>query len=254
MQHFSIIILTKNEAAGIGSTLKALDGLTDDILLYDTGSTDETISIARAAGATILETEWLGFGKTRQRSVAAAKYNWILSLDADEVINDTLRTALVQFNGDDINVVYRVKRKNFFGDKEIKFGEWGNDFQNRLFNRTAVTWDDAEVHETLIIPATVKLKLLDGAILHQSMTDVEDYGNKMVRYAMLGAQKYFRAGKKSSWIKRNLAPAFTFIKYYVFQLGMLDGAAGYLCAKMSSHYTFLKYARLRELESKNMAQ
>lgn len=250
MHNFSVIILCKNEAACIGKTLKALEGLTDDVVLYDTGSTDETLSIARAAGATIHNSNWLGFGKTRQLSLGAAKYDWIFSLDADELMDETLKESLLNLNINDVSTVYRVKRKNFIGDKEIKFGEWGNDFQNRLFNRTTVNWDDAEVHETLLITGGVKLKSLKGALLHQSMTDTADYANKMVKYATLGAEKYFRIGKKSSWIKRNLAPGFTFFKYYFIRLGLLDGAAGYLCAKMASHYTYLKYTMLRELESK----
>ena len=84
-------------------------------------------------------------------------------------------------------------------------------------------------------------------MLHRTMKDVNEYGRKMVQYAALNAEKYFQQGKKASWFKIRMSPGFTFINYYIFKLGFLDGHAGYICARMTAWYTFLKYARLREL-------
>jgi hypothetical protein len=110
-----------------------------------------------------------------------------------------------------------------------------------------VSWDDATIHEQLILPKEVIVKKLKGYVLHQTAKDIHEYSSKVVRYAMLNAEKYYRQGKKVPWFKIRMAPVFTFINYYILKLGFLDGHAGYVCAKMTAHYTFLKYARLKEL-------
>ena len=253
MQKISVIIVCKNEAAIIGKTLQALEGLTDDIIIYDNGSTDETLSIAAQHQAIIHKGVWEGYGKTRQKSIAFAKYKWVLSLDADEIIDEELKKSLVSTTLDE-NKVYAFHRKNFLNGKHLKYGEWGTDIQKRLFNREKINWDDAEVHESLVIPATTAVEKLPGAILHPSMKNMNDYAAKMVKYAQLGATKYFRKGKRSNWVLIRMAPGFTFLKYYILKGGFLDGYYGYTCARMASYYTFMKYTMLRELEQKNIQQ
>ncbi len=129
----------------------------------------------------------------------------------------------------------------------MRWGEWGNDKHIRIFNRKVVNWDEAVVHEALKMPSSVTVKDLPGHILHRTMKDTIDYSNKMVKYALLNADKYFAQGKKSTWAKRYISPQFSFVKHYIFQLGFLDGWEGLLSARMTAFYTFLKYARLKEL-------
>ncbi|MFZ1314547.1 MAG: glycosyltransferase family 2 protein [Chitinophagaceae bacterium] len=247
MSPFSIVIICRNEAGAIARTLSSLQGLTDDIIVYDNGSTDGTQDLVRQFKVHLHEGSWEGFGKTKTKANQLAKYDWILSLDADEAADEELRQSLLQWNPGNDAIVYDILFKNFLGAKYLKYGEWGGDHHIRFFNKKFVQWDEAPVHEQLIIPANAVIKKLKGYVLHQTMKDIHDYAAKMVKYAMLNGEKYYKQGKKASWFKLRLSPGFTFFNYYILKLGFLDGHAGYICARMTAYYTFLKYARLKEL-------
>jgi glycosyltransferase involved in cell wall biosynthesis len=247
MSKISVVIICRNEVDVIARTLQSLAGLTDDIIVYDNGSTDGTQEVVRKFNAKLYEGRWEGFGKTKTTAGDLAKYDWILSLDADEAIDDDLKASLLNLPARDGNIVYDLAFKNFLGKKHLRFGEWGGDHHIRVFNRKQVKWNDAAVHESLVLPEGVEVKKLKGYVLHQTMKDVQDYAQKMVKYAMLNAEKYQQIGKKASWFKIWLSPGFTFINYYILKLGFLDGYEGFICAKMTAWYTYLKYTRLREL-------
>ena len=247
MQSLSVVIICKNEEEVIGKTLQSLEGLCDDIIVYDNGSTDSTIEQVKKFNVQLHQGTWEGFGKTKNKAIALARYDWILNLDADEAIDPELKQALLVLKLKEDSTVYEIKFKNFLGNKYLKYGEWGFDKHIRLFNRKKTQWDDASVHEELLITRDMSIKKLNGYILHQTMKDINDYVTKMARYALLNAEKYHRQGIKSSFFKIRISPGFTFLNYFILKLGFLDGYAGYLCARMTSWYTFLKYARLREL-------
>jgi len=252
MQTLSVVIICKNEEDIIGRTLQSLQGLTDDIIVYDNGSTDNTVEIIKQFNVRLHQGAWEGFGKTKRKAITLAKYDWILSLDADEAIDEQLKNSVLQLTFDDEKTVYDLSFKNFFGDTVLKFGEWGGDKHIRLFNRKAVNWNDAPVHETLEIPKGILIKKLNGFVLHHTVKSIKDYSLKTVNYAMLNAEKYHQQGRKATWFKIRLSPGFTFLNYYIIKLGFLDGYTGYLCAKMTAYYTFLKYTRLKELQNQNM--
>lgn len=251
MQAVSIVIICKNEGSIIGTTLQNLQGVSDDIIVYDNGSTDDTVAVAKRFNVQVHQGSWEGFGKTKSKANSLARHDWILSLDADERVDERMKKSLLNFKPTSDRTVYDLRFKNFLGDKLLKYGEWGSDSHVRLFNRKIVYWNNEPVHETLMMPPDVKVDKLDGYILHQTMKDLEEYSHKIVHYAMLSADKYFMLGKKASWFKIRLSPAFNFINYYILKLGFLDGHAGYVCARMTSYYTFLKYTRLRELYESN---
>lgn len=247
MQKISVVIICKNEEEEIGRCLRSLEGLTDDIVVLDNGSVDDTKSIVRKAGARLIEGHWEGFGRTKNRATSLAKHNWILNLDADESIDQELKRALSDLELSNEGEVFEIKFKNFLGNKYLRFGEWGNDKHIRLFNRNKVRWNDARVHEGLLLPPDIRVRAIKGFIIHYTVKNVAEFADKMLRYALLNAEKYAELGKKSSWINIYAGPLFSFIKYYIFKLGFLDGWAGWVCAKMTSYYTFVKYARLLEL-------
>ena len=244
---FSIVIICKNESRFISATLKSLIGVSDDIIVYDNGSTDNTLDIVRQFPVRLYCGEWEGFGKTKNKANALAKYDWILSLDADEQIDEDLKESLLQFDKGNERVIYKLRFRNYLGNKPLKHGEWGHDWHSRLFNRNIVSWDEAPVHEKLILPANIVKKKLKGLLLHHTAENVVEYANKMVHYAMLNAEKYYRLGVKPAWWKMYLSPRFNFLVYYFIKAGFLDGYEGFVCAKMTAYYTFLKYARLKEL-------
>lgn len=247
MKEISVVIICKNEARLIGSTIQSVRQLTGDIVCVDNGSTDETKSVIVRNGATLIEAEWEGYGKTKNKGIAAARYDWILSLDADEPVDQILLGSMLKEPLNDPATVYHIYFKTFFGRKEIRYGEWGRTEKHiRLFNRTQVMWADAKVHEQLILPENVKFKTLTGYILHRTTENATDLALKTVQYAILGGDKYFEQNKRSRWPDVYFAPAFSFIRHYFLGLGFLDGWEGYLIARMNAHYVFLKYARLRD--------
>lgn len=247
MQNLSVVIICKNEADVIGATLKSFKGLTDDIVAYDNGSNDGTQEKVKLAGAKLYEGSWEGFGKTKNKANALARYNWILSLDADEAIDEELKNDLLQLELADESKVYELQFKNFLGNKWLRFGEWGNDKHIRLFNRKRVKWNEASVHEALEFPERYKTVSLKGSVFHKTAANASEYENKMRKYAELNAEVYFRRGKKDSNMKIYLSSAFSFLKNYFFKLGFLDGREGFDCARINALYTFLKYKKLNEL-------
>jgi glycosyltransferase involved in cell wall biosynthesis len=250
MQRLSVVIVCKNGAKVIGETIKSFSGLTDDILIYDNGSTDATKDIVKQSNARLVEGIWEGFGKTKNKANALAKYDWILSLDADEAIDEELKENMLRQDLTDEKNVFEFKFKNFLGNKWLRFGEWGNDQHIRLFNRKKIKWNDADVHESLLFPKDVKVISVPGYVLHRTASNFSDYESKMENYAELNAEKYFKQQKRSGSLKMFFSAIFSFLKNYFFKLGFLDGAAGYHCARINARYTFLKYKKLDNLWSK----
>lgn len=247
----SVVIICCNEAHIIGRTIAAAQLVSDDLVVVDSGSTDGTQSIVTSTGARLIETSWEGYGINKNKGVAAARHNWILSIDADEILDEALIKQLQTLTLNDTGVVYNIRFRAFLGNKMIRYGEWANDQHIRLYNRTHVSWNEAAVHEGLLFPdGTETVTIKEGYIHHYTSKNIEDFAAKTVNYAMLNAQKYYRQGKKASWIQCRVAPTFSFIKNYLFRLGFLDGDAGFTVAKMNAWYTWLKYVRLRELNNK----
>jgi glycosyltransferase involved in cell wall biosynthesis len=249
MLPLSVVIITKNEAHIIGNTLQSLQGITSDILIVDSGSTDATVEIAKKFGAAVIETDWQGYGQNKNKGIDAAKNNWILNLDADEAIDEELKAAILQLTLTDENTVYEFKFKNYFCNRWIRYGEWAGDKHIRLFNRNKVKWNTHAVHEGLTLDSSIKTKQLKGNVLHYTVQHFDEYINKTVMYARLNAIKYQQQGKKAGFFKLRMAPPLTFLQHYIMRLGFLDGWEGYLIAKTTAWYTFLKYSFLKELNN-----
>lgn len=248
--NISAVIITKNEAHIIGKTLQSIKRLTNDIIIVDSGSTDNTVAICRSMNVTVIETTWDGYGANKNKGIAAAKNNWILNTDADEIPDEELIKSLISLQEENENTLFEIKFKNFFCGKYIRFGEWGFDKHIRLFNRNKVNWNNAAVHEELIIPPDAKTKTATGSILHYTASSMEEYLGKTNDYATLNANKYFKEGKKTIFFKQYFSPVLTFLQYYIFRLGFLDGKEGFVIAKTTAWYTYLKYKYLKQLAAK----
>jgi glycosyltransferase involved in cell wall biosynthesis len=246
--NISVVIICKNGSAHIVETLKSLQGIGNEILLYDSGSTDNSVEIAKAYGAGIAYGEWEGYGRNRYKASQLAKYDWILMIDTDEVLDAALREAILSIDLTKENLVYNMRYKNFYGSKEIKFGEWGNDAHIRMANRKKVQIDQEIVHEKLFLQPGLHIKTLDGHIIHYTVNNSIDYARKAMEYASLSADKYLKQGKHASFIKIYFAPLFAFVQNYILKMGFRDGWKGFVCAGMTAWYTFMKYTKLKELE------
>jgi glycosyltransferase involved in cell wall biosynthesis len=243
----SVVIVCKNEAHIIEKTLQSVQSFASEVLVYDTGSTDSTVQLAQSAGATVVQAPWEGYGTSKQKAIALAANHWIINLDADEVLDKEAQESIKQLTLDNEKTCYRFRFKNFIGNKALRFGEFGFDSHIRLFNRKQVLWNDSPVHEKLVQQNGVKEQTVNGFILHYTMKDTAEFVHKSVNYALANAENYFQQGKKATWVKQYLSPAVMFTKYYIVRLGFLDGWAGLFSARMAALYTYLKYARLREL-------
>ena len=247
---FSIVIITKNEQSIIEKTLLSIQGLSNDIIIVDSGSTDNTIKICEQYNVTIIKTSWEGYGENKNKGIKAAKNDWILSIDADESVDATLKDSLMKLDFTSENIVYKINRRNFFLHKEIRYGSWGKDAPLRIFNRKTTLWNNANVHEGLLLPKEIKLLSIKGYLNHQTVSSIYEYIIKHMNYAKLNAIKYHNSGKKVGVVKLFLSPVFNFMLNFFFRLGFLDGWEGFLICKTNAVYTFYKYVFLRELNKK----
>jgi glycosyltransferase involved in cell wall biosynthesis len=243
----SIIIICKNEAAHIARTLDSVCSLSNDVVVYDSGSTDGTLDIVSQYPVNLHTGPWEGFGPTRQKAVELSRYNWVLIIDGDEVVSKELAQEIRSLDPHSEQQAWRLPLHNYLGRDYIRRGDWGNDYRLRLYNKKVLRWNGYIVHEKLVVPPGVKITDLHYPVYHCTAQDVDELSTKMVEYALLTAEQYYINGRQSTWIKRHMGPVFTFVKNYIFLLGFLDGRNGYVIARIISFYTFLKYTRLHEL-------
>jgi (heptosyl)LPS beta-1,4-glucosyltransferase len=244
----SVVIITKNEAEMISRSISMLRQITDDIIIIDNGSTDGTLAIATENGCRVYPKNWDGYGANKNKGIELARYNWILSIDADEIPDQALVSAISQLKFDDDNIVYDIPFRAYYGNKPIRFGNWGRDHHIRLFSRLRVKWSEPPVHETLVLPQSVHVIKLKGYLHHYSVKNIQEHEAKTIHYAQLSALKYLQSGKKASFVKLYIAPSFHFIKIYLFLLGFLDGKEGWHIATMALKNTWLKYHYLSKAQ------
>lgn len=228
----SVVIITKNEIDRISKCLQSLQGLTDDIIVVDSGSDDGTVVKAEELGAKVFKTEWQGYGATKNFGHMKAKYDWILSIDADEVLSNELIKEIRALNPKSA-CTYALDRQNFYLGKAIKYSGWSPDWVFRIFNKNVVRWNDNLVHEKLIIPEDNKIIELKGKLLHYSYRSIEDHRAKIEKYAILRAQSWIDHGKRPGLLKRFIGPSWKGFKSYILKLGFLDGKAGWMISKMN---------------------
>jgi len=244
----SIVIITKNEADIIAGCIEQAMLITDDVVMI-VNNTADIADQNRPAALRVYKEVWEGYGANKNKGIEKAKYNWVLSIDADEIADAELIRSLNQLDFNNPAVVYDIKFRSYFGDKLILHGSWGRDHHIRLFNRNLVKWSDTQVHETLLMPADVIVKKIGGCLHHYSVTDIVEYANKSSYYAKLSAKKYFGAGIKAGFVKLYLSPVFGFIKNYILYLGFLDGREGLDIAKTTMKHTRRKYYYLTAMEN-----
>ncbi len=251
--NISVIIICKNGSARLAETLESIRGIGEEIILYDSGSEDDSLQIAKKYGARIEAGSWEGYGRNRYKASQLAKYNWILMIDTDEVVDKDLKQAILNLDLTNEQLVYNMRYKNYYGTTQIKFGEWGNDSHIRMANRKTVHIDQEIVHEKLFLQPGLHIKTLDGYIMHYTVNNSIDYARKAMEYASLSADKYFKQGRHATFIKIYFSPLFSFLQNYILKMGFRDGWKGFICASMTAWYTFMKYTKLKELEKQSIS-
>ncbi len=242
--NISAVVLAKNNEATIRKTLEALCEFTD-VVVYDNGSSDVTMDIAKEfSNVNLIEGEFRGFGWTKNKAASYAKNDWILIVDSDEVVDDTLRETL-QTKQLNKKTVYILNFRAFYKEREVKHCGWNNQKIKRLYNKSITKYNDNDVHEDIITDG-LKTEVLPGNMEHYSYQSIEQFVAKANTYSTLFAQN--NAGKKSSSpSKAFFNGAFSFIKTYFFKQGFRDGYVGLLIAYSHMVTNFYKYLKLYEL-------
>lgn len=229
----SAVIISLNEEGTIGECISQAMKCCKEVVVVDSGSTDNTVNIARSLGANVFITGWKGFGTTKNFGNQKAKNDWILSLDADEILSDDW----INKNNDlhpEKGAIYALDIMTSFNGKWMRHSGFYPSWKKRLFNRNDCHWSDDAVHEVLLQNQPMKVKRLKGKVWHYSVRSVEAYRKKLDRYARLGAQKWIDQGIRPSSIKMLFGPSFHFIKTYFLNLGFLDGKEGLQLARLNS--------------------
>jgi glycosyltransferase involved in cell wall biosynthesis len=245
----SLVVITRDEEAHIERCLKSAP-FASDILVLDSQSQDRTVEIAKAHGAKVIQQQFLGFGPQKKRAVNLASHDWVLCLDADEALTDDAQKAIIDLfkNGEPPLAAYRLSRLSFHMGRWIRHGGWFPDWQLRLFDRRRANWDDALIHERVIVNGEVGT--VNASILHwvfDSLTDQVQTNNK---YSSLGAETLAKRGKRFSLLFLVFKPISKFLETYLWKRGFMDGLPGFIIAVGAAYSVFLKYSKLWELQNR----
>ena len=241
----SVVLITHNAAAQLADCLASV-AFADEVLVVDSGSGDGTADVAARYGARVVQKEWMGFGPQKQFAVEQAAHDWVLCLDADERVSPELAASLVRALQAPVSPVYRMARRNRFLGRWLRHGEGYPDWSVRLFDRRQARWSDDSVHEKVLFSVTPGT--LQGDLLHESAEDIGRYLEKQNRYTTLAAEELHRRGKRAGMAELTLSPLVRFIKFYVLRLGFLDGMPGLAHIAVGCMNSFMKYAKLVELQ------
>jgi glycosyltransferase involved in cell wall biosynthesis len=242
----SAVLITQDAASQIEACLASV-AFADEILVVDSGSSDDTLAIAQRHGARVLHHDWPGYGAQKQFAVEQAAHDWVLCVDADERITQTLQENIAKTIVSQRFPAYRMARANVFMGRVLRHGEGYPDWSLRLFDRRHARWSDDPVHESVIPAAPDAVGTLAGDLMHESSETLASYLAKQNKYTSLQAERLFRDGKRAGWARIALAPLVRFIKFYVVRLGFLDGVPGLVHIFIGCQNSMLKYAKLREM-------
>lgn len=247
MPSISAAIITFNEEENIVRTLESLKNFVDEIVIIDSGSSDRTIEIAKESGAKVFSEKWKGYSEQKNSLIEKCSSEWILFLDADEVITDELKNSIFKnLSAENTFDGYFISRKTYYLGKLLKHS-WQPDLKLRLVNKKSnPIWIGNEIHEKLEIDG--KTGCLDSYLIHFSYKDISHHFRKTLNYSLISAKDYYNNKKKFSLYKLILNPCVAFIKMYFINLSMLDGIRGFIAAFSSAFYTFMKYLHLWEID------
>lgn len=241
----SVIIAAKDEADEIAECIASV-GWAAEVIVVENDSTDETVAIARGAGAIVFSHPFTTIGCQRNAAIARARHSWILVVDADERGTRSLRDEIARVvAAPGMDVAYRVRRRNMFLGHEIRHGGWERDRPVRLF-RSRMRYDERPVHEHVMTDGPVGD--LKQSLIHFPYATLAEYFAKLDRYSRWWAEQNFARGRRTSALTIALRPPARFFTMYVVRAGFLDGAAGVVVAALAAMSVTAKYARLWELQ------
>lgn len=239
----SAAIIAENEERNIVRAIESLR-CCEEIVVVDSGSTDRTIELANNLGAKVIEVGWRGYAGQKNFAAGSCAHDWVLSIDADEALSETLEAEIWQLkkNGPKFDAYTMPRMAQYLG-RWILHSGWYPDRKVRLFDRKKATWEGDYVHESVKVTGTIGH--LEGNLLHFTCDSLSEHLRTMDRYTTLAAEQLVDGGKLPSWPHMVFDPLWTFLQTYFLKRGFLDGYEGLAIAYMAAHYNFLKYAKAR---------
>jgi glycosyltransferase involved in cell wall biosynthesis len=240
-------IITLNEERHIARAIESLR-CSDEILVLDSGSVDRTVALAEKLGARVVESPWRGYAGQKNWATEQATHDWILSLDADEALSEALEGEIwnLKKNGPKYDAYTMPRLAQYLG-RWILHGGWYPDRKVRLYNRNKAKWVGDFVHESVQVQGRVGH--LESNLLHFTCDSLSEHLKTMDRYTTLAAEELVCRKTRIGWKHLIADPAWTFLKTYFVRAGFLDGMEGLTIAYMAAQYTFLKYAKTRNMSS-----
>ncbi|WP_097458957.1 glycosyltransferase family 2 protein [Mangrovitalea sediminis] len=245
-QPLTACIITLNEAERLSACLASLE-FVDEIVIVDSGSTDDTVALAESHGARVIQQPWLGYGRQKQFAVDQASHDWVLCLDADERLTPELALEIQSAMQSPDADAYEMPRCNLFLGRWLRHGEGYPDLSLRLFHRQKARWSEDPVHEKVVCSGSVGRFKND--LNHQSADRIERYLQKQNRYTSLQAEALHARDKKPSAFRMLSSPVTRFFKFYIVRRGFLDGIPGLIHILIGCMNSFFKYAKLYELHA-----
>ena len=246
----SATIITLNEQRNIERCITSLTGVVDEIIVLDSNSTDNTEAICKAYDVRFIQGEWLGYSANKNYVNGLASFDYILSIDADEVLDPELREEILDLKKLNDPEVYSFNRLTNYCGKWIKYSVWYPDVKIRLFPKSGSYWEGEYVHEKLVYKTNLLVKQLEGHLEHYSYYSYKAHRERADKYSVLTARKMFESGKKATAIKPYLSAIGRFLSMFVLKGGFMDGKMGFKIAQISAVSNILKYKELRRLNRK----
>lgn len=262
MTTLSVTVITKNESENIGNCLESVKWA-DEIIVLDSGSLDNTVEICRQYTDKVVITDWQGFGIQKNRAIDMATGDWVLSIDADELVSIELKQEIEKVikksdnqktSSDKSNynqLAYKIPRSSNYCGRFMKHSGWSPDYVTRLFRRGYARFSDDLVHESLIFQGDEgKIGKLTNPLIHNSFKDLDKVLEKVNAYSSASSKMLYQRGKKTSITDAVLHGLWSFFYTYILRAGFLDGKEGFMLAVSSAEVTYYKYAKLMLLINK----
>lgn len=244
----SIVIITHNEEENIGRCIDSVKEIADEILVVDSFSTDHTVAVATAKGARVIQHKFEGHIQQKNWAKENAAYDYVLSLDADEVLSNELRQSLLSLNKNFETDGYTVNRLNFFCGKPVKTCGWYPDKKLRLWNRTKGEWKGINPHDKFELEKGCSISHLKGDLLHYTYPTRESFLYQKEKFANISAQHLKGENTVYLLLKMFFSAPFKFVRNYIFKRGFTEGLTGLFICYHQSREVFLKYFRALKLK------
>lgn len=242
MNRITATVITLNEEARLPRALESVRGVADEIIVVDSGSTDNTCTVAQRLGAKVIEHPWTDYSDQKNFAASQAAHEWILNLDADEELSPELRGELLQWKARDHEATaFEMPRRARYLGRWIWHSGWYPDRKLRLYRRDRARFVGA-LHEGLVVAGATRR--LEGELYHHTVNSLEEHIRSVRRYTTLAAAQAFAAGSRHWLLPMVVSSPWAFVRTLVFQQGFRDGYRGFLIALMAAYYVYLKYWKL----------